>query len=158
MEYAKKILMGFGGFFVLIILAIIFLGKSSSEFSEHYKPFAKQFIIDFSTDWDDGKVFGRMSNSFKEQAMSEHGKQIVLQFKDNLGSLRSISSIELEHYKARTGGEEEARFSVSAEYEKGHAVWQMSIIVSDSSAKVEGVNLSVFKPNLQLIDVQPTKV
>jgi hypothetical protein len=139
----KKILMILGSLFFLIIILIAFLAGSSSNFKDDYEPFAKQFLVELSTDWDTSNVIGMMSNSLKEEVSRQGVIDNLYQLK-GLGELKEIGDITIENYMTHTDTGEEAIFVISTDFEAGHALWKVTVNVKEDNARVVGFYLVNF--------------
>jgi len=144
MKILKNILIGFGGLFVILIVLVVFLAGSSSDFKEEYEPFTKQFLADFSVSWDRASVIDRMSNSLIEDTSTQDVQNFLHQLQ-GLGELKSFGEITIENYTTHTDTGEEAIFSISTQFEAGHALWKISVSVIDDAARITGIHLVNFE-------------
>lgn len=152
MNVLKKILMFLGGVFALIILLVVFLASSSSDFKEEKAPFIADFMADMASDWSLSSVYSRLSNEFIEQASTPSGERAMRQF-SVLGQLESIYDLQIENYYSGTDGKT-GIFTFKAKFNSGEALVRMTLVEVDGAVKVQAVNIT---PSESMIMTSPGK-
>ncbi len=140
MRVIRKILISLGVFFLLLLAFISFLGFGSANFREAKEPFVADFMEDISEDWDIGDVRFRLTNLFIEQVDSAGGRQAMQTF-SQLGKIRSIEDLTLEHYSAMTSGKTGV-FTFKASFQHGDAVVRMTVVEKDEKTQVQALNIT----------------
>lgn len=139
MRILKKILIGLGVLFLVIIALFAWSGVSSSQFRKEQAPFVETFVTDLSKRWDIADVYGRMANPFIEQAATPQAQQLLHQFKQ-LGMLQSVHDLELRSYYSNNNGRT-GLFSFKGTFENGEGVVNVTIVKKDGAVRVLGFYL-----------------
>jgi hypothetical protein len=129
----KKILIGLGVLFLVVIAFFTWVGVSSSQFRKEQSAFVETFVTDLSKRWNTADVYDRMSNSFIEQAGTPQAQQLLHQFKQ-LGALKSVRDLELRSYADNNG--QTGVFSFKGKFENGEAVVNVTIVKKDEAVRV----------------------
>jgi hypothetical protein len=117
MRVVKKILIGLGVLFLVVIAFFAWIGVSSSQFRKEQTLFVETFVTDLSKRWDIADVHDRLANSFIEQVGTPQAQQLLHQFKQ-LGALQSVHDLELRSYNANNNGRT-GLFSFKGTFENG---------------------------------------
>jgi hypothetical protein len=140
MGVLKKVLIGFGVVFLVIIALAVWLGFQSVRFGRAERPFVEAYVTDFSRHWRVADVYDRSANEFLTQASSSEGERAIAMFRP-LGALTSISDFEIKNYKVGTGGRSGV-FDFKGKFENGTAVVEVTIIDNGhDGARVVGVHM-----------------
>jgi hypothetical protein len=140
MQIVKKILIGLGVFFLVVIAFFTWLGVSSARFRTQEEPFVTAFVTDLSKRWEIKDVYDRLANPFVEQVSSAQGQQLLHQFKQ-LGALQSVRDLELRNYVSGTNGKT-GSFTFKGTFENGDAVVNLTILKNGSAVRVLSLYLS----------------
>src|ERR1700728_4174418 len=103
MGFLKKVLLGLGSVFGLLIVFIIVMGIFSVRFKDQQSGFVTTFVTDLSRRWELADVYARVSNTLIEQADTAEGRQAMQRIRA-LGALRSVQDLELRSYNVGTFG------------------------------------------------------
>jgi hypothetical protein len=139
MRVAKKILIGLGVLFLVVISFFAWIGVSSSQFRKEQTLFVETYVTDLSKRWDIADVHDRLENPFIEQASTPQAQQLLHQFKQ-LGALKSVHDIELRSYNANNNGRT-GNFSFKGTFENGEAVVNVTIVKKNGAVRVLGFYL-----------------
>jgi hypothetical protein len=134
MRLLKNILIGLGILFVVVLAFFAWIGASSSHFRKEQAPFVETFVTDLSKRWDIADVYGRMTNSFIQQASAPQAQQLLHQFKQ-LGALQSVYDLELRSYNSNNN-ERTGLFSFKGTFENGEALVSVTVVEKDGAARV----------------------
>jgi hypothetical protein len=140
MRVLKKILIGFGSVFLVLIALFLWLGMESVRFKHEQAPFVRAYVTDLSRHWNVADVYDRSDNGLIAQAGSAEGRQALLSFR-SLGSLTSIDDLELRNYSDGTWGRRGV-FDFKAEFENGEALVEVVVNQGDAGTRVLGVHLN----------------
>ena len=126
MRALKKILIGFGSVFLVLIALFAWLGMESVRFKRDEAPFVKAYVTDLSRHWNVADVYDRSDNEFIAQADSPNGQRTIQRFR-SLGSLTSIDDFELKNYSDGTTGRRGV-FDFKAGFENGEALVEVTVV------------------------------
>jgi len=126
MRVLKKILIGFGSVFLILIALFAWVGIQSVRFRSQETPFVKAYVADLSRHWNVADVYDRSDNAFITQANSMAGRRTIESFKA-LGPLTAIHDLVLQNYVAGTSGDRGV-FNFKADFENGNALVQVVVI------------------------------
>lgn len=146
MRVLKKILIGLGSLFLVLIALFAWLGMQSARFKRAEAPFVQAYISDLSRRWNVADVYDRSANMLLTQADSPEGRRAIEQFKP-LGALTSIHDFELKNYTGGTGGQRGV-FDFKANFQNGEAVVEVTVVKSGGRVQVLGVHLTGIRMNL----------
>jgi len=141
MKILKKILVGFGVIFVLLIAVIIFVAGSASEFKEDHEQFVKDFTREFSQDWEIDSLGSKVTNDLLSNIRTTKGKRAIAIFR-SLGKLVDITDIELRNYNANAGGPTTGVFSFKASFENAKTVVTVTVRVENDEVKVQSFHVN----------------
>ena len=139
MRVVKKILIGLGVFFLVVIAFFAWVGVSSSQFRKEQTLFVETFVTDLSKRWDIADVHDRLESRFIEQANTPQAQQLLHQFKQ-MGALKSVHDLELRSYNANNIGRT-GNFSFKGTFENGEALVNVTIVKKDRAVRVLGFYL-----------------
>lgn len=146
MRVLRKVLIGFGSIFILLIALFVWLGVQSASFKHKENPFVEAYVTDLSRRWDVADVYDRSANEFVAQADSIEGRQAIQRFKP-LGALTSIHDFELKNYSDGTWGHRGV-FDFKAAFQNGDALVEIIVVQKgDVGARVLAINLSSIRMN-----------
>lgn len=126
MRVLKKILIGLGSVFLVLLLLFTWIGIQSVRFKREEAPFVKTYVADLSRRWNVADVYGRSANEFVEQADSPQGQRTMESF-EALGSLISVQDFALKNYTDGTWGQRGV-FDFKANFKNGKALVQVTIV------------------------------
>lgn len=141
MKIIKNILSAIGILFVLLIVLVVFVFDSRSDFNEAHAPFVAEFMNEFSQSWDTAQVSDQLTNELLSMSTTERSRNALAYLKD-FGKLIEIKDIAIGEYKTHTGGEKEATFSFKADFENGQGVGSIVIRLIDGKPKVQALSLN----------------
>lgn len=147
MSFLKKVLIGFGILFGIIVILLIWAGFSTSETYGKFEDTAEPFINDFlnaQSPWNYEKSKPDLSKAWLEVTSDEDGAKLFNYF-NKLGSFQSIETIEWQSCKnsssTETGSIERCDYIVQADYENGGA--SIEVGLSFESEEVKLIQLSI---------------
>ena len=126
MRVLKKILIGLGSVFLLVIALFVWLGIQGTRFKREEAPFVRTYVADFSRRWDVADVYDRSANTFLAQVSSAEGQRVLQSFK-SLGGLTSIHDFELKNFSDGTWGRRGV-FDFKADFQNGEALVEVTIL------------------------------
>jgi hypothetical protein len=147
MHVLKKIFIGLGSLFLLLIALFAWLGIQSVRFRSQETPFVKAYVTDLSRRWNVADVYSRSANALINQANSAQGRRAIESFKA-LGALTAIHDFELQNYSAGTWGHRGV-FDFKADFENGKALVQVIVVDKD------GANPQVLAFHLESVEMSP---
>jgi hypothetical protein len=136
MRVLKKILIGLGVLFLVVIAFLAWTGVSSRQFRQEQAPFVETFVTDLSKRWDIADVHDRMGSRFIEQASTPQAQELLHRFKQ-LGALISVHDLELRSYLYNNNGRT-GNFSFRGTFEHGEGVVNVTIVKKDGAVRVSG--------------------
>jgi hypothetical protein len=139
MRIVRKVLIGLGVVFALIIAFFVWLGVLGARFKSAETPFVTQFVTDLSRHWNPDDVSDRSATSLIEQARSAQGRQVLEHFKQ-LGALRSAHDLVLRNYNLGTNGVT-AVLSMKASFQNGDATVDVTLHKQGGALVVTGFYL-----------------
>jgi len=139
MGILKKILIGLGSLFALIIVLAVVMGGFSARFKREQTPFVTTFVTDLSRRWELADVYDRLSNDFIEQANTPNGRQAMQQIR-TLGALQSVQDMELRNYNAGTAGTT-AVFAFKGTFENNAALVTVTVLKKSGMVRVQGFHV-----------------
>jgi hypothetical protein len=146
MRMLKRILIGFGAVFLVLIAVFAWLGFQSTRFRRAEAPFVEAYMTDLSRRWSVADVFDRSANALLAQANSPEGERAMQMFKP-LGTLTSIRDLELKNYSVGTWGRRGV-FAFKGRFQNGEAVVEVTILDNGRGlTQVLGVHLDSIKTN-----------
>lgn len=146
MRVLKKVLIGFGSIFLLLVALFVWLGVQSVSFKRTENPFIQAYVTDLSRRWDVADVYSRSANEFIAQADSAEGRRVIQSFKP-LGALTSIRDFELKNFSDGTWGHRGV-FDFKAAFQNGDALVEVIVVQKGSvGTRVLGINLSGIRMN-----------
>ena len=140
MRVLKRILIGLGVLFLVVIAFFAWVGATSSQFRKEQTPFVETFVTDLSKRWDPADVCDRMANTFIEQTGTPQAQQLLHQFKQ-LGALKSVRDLELRSYSVNTNGQTGV-LSFKGTFENGEGIINITIVKKDGAVRVLGFYLN----------------
>ena len=141
MRVLKKILIGLGSLFLVLVALFAWVGVQSARFKHAEAPCVQAYISDLSRRWNVADVYDRSANTLLTQADSPEGRRAIEQFRP-LGALTSIRDFELKNYTDGTGGQHGV-FDFKADFQNGEAVVEVIVVKGGgTSAQVLGVHLT----------------
>jgi hypothetical protein len=138
-KIVKRILIGLGVVFALIIVVAGFLGYQSHRFRVAQEPFVRTFMTDLARRWDGQDVYDRLTNGLIEQLGSSQGKAF-LDTARHYGQVMSITDFELNRYNA-TPSATQVNFRFKAKFTNGTALIDVYVIDRDHAIRVDGVHV-----------------
>jgi len=146
MRVLKKILIGLGSVFLILIAVFAWLGVQSARFKRAETPFIKAYVTDLSRRWNVADVYDRSTNEFLAQADSPEGQRVIDRFKP-LGTLTSIHDFELKNFSDGTWGRRGV-FDFKASFQNGEALVEVTVIDKGrGGAQVLGIHLDGIQMN-----------
>jgi hypothetical protein len=136
MAIVKKLLIGLGTVFGLLIFFAIVMGISSSHFKTQQSSFVTSFVTDLSRRWELADVYDRVTNTLIQQADTAQGRQAMQRIRA-LGALRSIQDLELRNYYVGTGGTT-AVFALKGVFENEIALVTVNLVKKAGTIRVQG--------------------
>ncbi|MBN1008819.1 hypothetical protein [Amphritea pacifica] len=137
----KKILIGLGVVFGLLIVLIIWGAYSTSntygKFENRAEPFIENFLAE-QDPWDYKKARPYLSDAWLESTTDEDGVKLFGYFK-KLGVLTSIDSIAWQgclNHKSTSGAVERCNYDVMASYENGKAQLYFGLSIESEELKL----------------------
>ena len=138
----KKILIGLGVIFGILICLLIWgvfsASKTAVEFDETAEPYIKKFLDDQSP-WDYESAKPHFSVVWSEFTTDEQGERIF-NYINKLGPLVTVDSIEMQRCFSQvhtsTGKINRCNFDVQATYEKGSAQIFLGLSLENDEIKV----------------------
>lgn len=140
MKFLKKLFMGLGVLFLLIIIFAVFMFSESSSFKEKHSQFIQEFTQGFSEDWDIADVSDLTTSEFLANLNTPNGKHALGVFK-TLGKLVSITDIEIQNYSANAGGPNTGIFVFKAKFENAKTLVTITIQEQDDIVRVYGFRI-----------------
>lgn len=143
----KKILIGFGVIFGIIVILLIWAGFSTSKTHNKFKDTAEPFIHSFlssQSPWSYEKAKPDLSKAWFA-AVEEEDSEKLFHYLNKLGMLRSVKSIEwlgCINQAHTSGSVERCNYSVTAEYENGGALIRMGIAIENENLKLMQLNVN----------------
>jgi len=134
MQILKRVLLGLGSLFGLIVVLAIVMGISSAHFKIQQAPFVTRFVTDLSHRWELTDVYDRLSNNFIEQAGSAEG-QLALRRIKTLGALRSVQDLEIRNYSMMTSGST-AIFAFKGTFDNDLALVTVTVLRKSGTVRV----------------------
>jgi hypothetical protein len=126
MRVLKKILIGLGSVFLVLILLAVWLGIQGSRFKRDEAPFVKAYVTDLARRWDVADVYDRSANTLLEQADSAEGQSLMQHFR-GLGALTSIHDFALKNFSDGTWGRRGV-FDFKADFQNGEALVEVTVL------------------------------
>ena len=146
MQVLKKILIGLGSVFLVLLVLFTWLGIQSVRFKREEAPFVKTYVTDLSRHWNVADVYDRSANEFVAQADSPEGQRTIESFQA-LGSLISVQDFELKNYSDGTWGQRGV-FEFKAYFKNGKSLVEVTIVVKGHNGpRVVGVHLTGIQTN-----------
>jgi hypothetical protein len=139
MAILKKLLVGLGSVFGLLIILAIATGISSWHFKTQQSGFVTSFVTDLSRRWEVADVHDRMTNTLIQQADSAEGRQAIQRIRA-LGSLRSAQDLELRNYYVGTAGTT-AVFALKGVFENEIAIVTVNVLKKSGTIRVQGFHV-----------------
>jgi hypothetical protein len=136
MQIFKKILVGLGSIFALLIVFVSVMGYSSARFKAEQAPFVTKFVTDLSRQWDLADVYDRLTNDCAAQAGTAQGQQAMKRL-GGLGALRSMEDLELRNYMMGTFGTT-AVFAFKGTFENDQALMTVTVLKKSGTVRVQG--------------------
>jgi len=136
----KKILIGLGALFFVIIALFGWLAVSGSQFRKEQASFVETFVTDLSKRWNIEDVYDRLATPFIEEAYTPQAQQLLHQFKQ-LGALKSVRDLKLGSYNANNNGRS-GNFTFMGTFENGEAAVEVNITKKDGTVRVLGFHLT----------------
>jgi hypothetical protein len=144
MRALKKILIGLGSIFLVLIALFTWLGLQSVRFKQQQEPFVRTYMTDLSRHWNVADVYDRSDNEFLAEAGSAPGVRTMQSFK-SLGPLLSIHDLELKNFSDGTWGRRGV-FAFKGRFQNGEALVQILLENKGrTGSRVFGVNLSAIQ-------------
>jgi hypothetical protein len=146
MRVLKKIFIGLGSVFLVLLALFTWLGIQSVRFKHEEAPFVKAYLTDLSRRWSVTDVYNRSANTFVEQADSPKGQRTIESFKP-LGALISIQDFSLKNYSDGTWGQRGV-FDFKARFQNGEALVEVTILEKGHTGpRVLGIYLTGIQVN-----------
>lgn len=146
MRVLKKLLIGFGSVFLVLVVLFAWVGIQSVRFKREGSPFVKAYVTDLSRRWNVADVYDRSANEFIAQADSADGRRAIRSFR-SLGTLTSIRDFELKNYSDGTWGHRGV-FDFKAGFQNGEALVEVTVVEkSGTGTRVLAINLSSIQIN-----------
>lgn len=146
-SFLKKVLIGLGIFFGLIIALIIWAGVATTKTYNKFDGLAEPFINEFLNEqnpWDYEKAKEHLSPAWLEASTDEQNLKLFKYF-NKLGAIQSVGTIEwlgCVSNASTEGSVERCNYNVSANYENGVAAIYFGL-----SLEAEQVKLMQLKVN-----------
>jgi len=139
----KKIFIGLGIIFMVLIVMLGLVVLRSSEFKKENTEFVKQFMTQFADNWEVNDVQHMLSNEFIDQITTPGGRAAVMEFR-KLGKLIDIQDIELNNFNTFWGTNSHKRgvFVFKAQFENGNALATLTLVVNENGRRVHALNLN----------------
>lgn len=144
----KKVLMGLGGIFLVIVLAFagmgLFAWYKSSQYDDTAVPYIKATIPELST-WDTDLIKSYMAPTVLEETTGENFAKII-KYLSRLGTLITVGEpiFTRIHTGANLadGKQTIVTYTIDAVYENGDAVITMSLLDLGSSFQVYNFHIN----------------
>jgi hypothetical protein len=139
----KKIFIGLGIIFTILIVIFGLVVLKSWDFKKDNTEFVKQFMTQFADNWEMNDVQHMLTNEFIDQITTPGGRAAVMEFR-KLGKLVDILDIELNNFNTFWGTNSQQRgvFVFKAQFENGNALATLTLIVNDNGRRVDSLNLN----------------
>lgn len=139
MRVLRRVLFGIGVALLALYAFTHWLNSSSTRFAQAQSAFINQFVSDLSQRWDLADVTDRVGGALALQADNADGQRRLAQFKP-LGSLRSISQLQLQRY-ALSDDATSGVFWLRAQFTHGGAQIQITLTERHDTVRVESLYL-----------------
>lgn len=140
MRVIRKILLGLGVLFLVIIACVTGLGTAGRQFRIEQTPFVETFVTDLSKHWDTAEVRDRLADNLIEDARTSDALQFFQQMKQ-LGELRLARDFAMRAYKFDAAGRT-GTVAFKGTFDNGEAEVEVTIRKKDSTVRVMGFNLT----------------
>lgn len=141
MRVIRKILLGLGVLFLVIIACVTWLGTAGRQFRIEQTPFVETFVTDLSKHWDTAEVRDRLADNLIEDARTPDALQFFQQMKQQLGELRSARDFAMQAYKFDAAGRT-GTVAFKGTFDNGEAEVEVTIRKKDSTVRVIGFNIT----------------
>jgi hypothetical protein len=146
MGVLKKIFIGLGSLFLVLVALFVWLGFESLRFKHEETPFVTAYLNDLSRHWQIADVYDRSANELISQVDSTEGRRTMQRFKP-LGSLTTIHDFELNNYSHGTWGRRGV-FDFKAGFQNGEALVEVTVLdKGGTGARVVRVYLTGIQMN-----------
>ena len=140
MHVIRKILVGLGVLFLVLIAIFSGVVVVGRQFRTEQTPFVKTFVTDLSRHWNVADVSDRIAGPTLDQALTPKGQQMFHLFKQ-LGTLRSAGDLTMERFNVDTR-ETSGVFEFKGTFDNGEADVQVTVVKKGGSAWVLGFYLN----------------
>ena len=140
MRVIRKILVGLGAVFVVILAFVAWMMVSSRQFRTEQGPFVQTFVTDLSRHWNVADVGERLAGPVLDQALTPQGQQVLHQFKQ-LGALRSVANLGMQNYNIGTTGRT-GTFHFKGTFDNGEADVEVVVVKRGGTPWVLGFHLN----------------
>jgi len=143
LKVIKNIFICLGVLFAVCIAISIYLGFKSAEFKKTYSPFAQQFMVDFSQDWEIADVQPRLSNDFLAQMETPNAKQAMFVFR-NLGKVIKMQDMELKNFRTSVGSgrHQFGAFVFKADFENASGLVTLTVVINKDGARIQRLHIN----------------
>jgi len=141
MRFLKKLFMGLGVIFLLIIVFVVFLFSESSDFKDEHSQFIQDFTQNFSENWDISDVSDHATSELLSNLNTPNGKHAMRVFRA-LGKLVSVSDIEIQNYSANAGGPNTGVFLFKGDFENAKTLVTITIQEEEGIIRVDGFHIN----------------
>jgi hypothetical protein len=140
MNLVKKILIGLGALFVLVIALIALFAVGSNDFRDSHVSYVEHFMSEFSETWEVAVVHEKLTNDFLAQVDSPNGRQALGLFQA-LGKFEQMSDIEVQNFTSGTAGKS-GRLTFKAKFANGPALVEITLFEKDGKTLVHGLHIT----------------
>jgi hypothetical protein len=140
MRVIRKILVGLGVLFLVLIAVFSWVVVVGRQFRTEQTPFVKTFVTDLSRHWNVADVSDRVAGTTLDQALTPKGQQMFHMFKQ-LGALRSTGDLAMQRFNVTTSGTSGV-FEFKGTFDNGEADVQVTVLKKGGSAWVLGFYLN----------------
>lgn len=152
MRVIRKILVGLGVLFVVILAFVGWIIVSSRQFRTEETAFVQTFVTDLSRHWNVADVSSRLAGPVLDQALTPQGQQVLHQFKQ-LGVLRSADGLKMENYNIGSEGRT-GTFGFKGTFDNGEADVQVVVVKKGGSPWVLGFHLNNIQRRQGVLNVE----
>ena len=140
MRVVRKILVGLGVLFLVLIAVFSWVAVVGRQFRTEQTPFVKTFMMDLSRHWNVADVSDRIAGPVLDQVLTPKGQQMFQMFKQ-LGTLRSEGDVTMDRFNVDTKGTTGV-FEFKGTFDNGEADVQVTVVKKGGSAWVLGFYLN----------------
>lgn len=140
MKLIKNILLGLGAIFAILIVAVVYLFGESSDFKKEHEQFVKDYISEFSQEWDISSVSDQSTNELLVNIATPSGQNVINLFRA-YGKVVEINDVTLNNYSTHAGGATTGEFLLNTKFENAKAMVTVIVQEKESGIKVDGFHI-----------------